>query len=42
MVAASYTAQVRLGQEADVGTDPEGHGRGVDGFLGVAVGGGET
>jgi hypothetical protein len=35
--AASYTAQVRSGQVAGVDTAPEGHGRGVDGFLGVAV-----
>ncbi len=26
--AASYTAQVRSGKEADVGTGPESHGRG--------------
>ncbi len=40
--AASYTARVRSGQEVGVGTDPESHGRGVDGFLGVAVGGDVT
>jgi hypothetical protein len=28
-----------LGQVAGVGTAPEGHGRGVYGFVGVAVGG---
>ncbi len=33
--AASYTAQFRLGQVAGVGTAPEGHGRGVDGFLDI-------
>ncbi len=37
--AASYTARVRSGQIAGVGAGPESHGRGVDGFLGVAVGG---
>ena len=36
--ATSYTARVRSGQEAGVGAGPESHGRGVDGFLGVAVG----
>jgi hypothetical protein len=40
--AASYTARVRSGQEAGVDTDPESHGRGVDGFLGVAMGGDVT
>jgi hypothetical protein len=37
--AASYTARVRSGQIAGVGAGPESHGRGVNGFLGVAVGG---
>ena len=37
--AASYTARVRSGQIAGVGAGPESHGRGVDGFLRVAVGG---
>ncbi len=37
--AASYTARVRSGQIAGVGAGPETHGRGVNGFLGVAVGG---
>jgi hypothetical protein len=36
--AASYTARVRSGQIAGVGAGPESHGRGMDGFLGVAVG----
>jgi hypothetical protein len=40
--ASSYTARVRSGQEVSVGTDPDGHGRGVNGFLGVAVGGDVT
>jgi hypothetical protein len=35
--AASYTARVSSDQVAGVGTAPEGHGRGVDGFSGVAV-----
>ncbi len=35
--AASYTARVRSGQIAGVGASPESHGRGVNGFLGVAV-----
>ncbi len=38
-LAASYTARFRSGQVAGIGTAPEGRGRGVDGFLGVAVGG---
>ena len=37
--ATSYTARVRSGQIAGVGAGPESHGRGVNGFLGVAVGG---
>ena len=37
--AVSYTARVRSGQIAGVGAGPESHGRGVKGFLGVAVGG---
>ncbi len=37
--AASYTARVRPGQIAGVGAGPESHGRRVNGFLGVAVGG---
>ncbi len=37
--AASHTARLRSGQEAGVGAGPESHGRGVDGFVGVAVGG---
>ena len=36
--AASYPARVRSGQVAGVGTAPEVHGRGVYGFLGIAVG----
>jgi hypothetical protein len=36
--AASHTARLRSGQEAGVGAGPESHGRGVDGFVGVAVG----
>jgi len=36
--AASYTARLGSGQEAGVGASPESHGRGVNGFLGVAVG----
>ena len=32
-------ARLRSGQEASVGAGPESHGRGVDGFVGVAVGG---
>jgi hypothetical protein len=40
--AASFIARFRLGQVAGVGTVPEGHGRGVDGFVGVAVGGDVT
>ncbi len=35
--AASYTARVRSGQIDGVGAGPENHGRGVNGFLGVAV-----
>ncbi len=35
--AASYTARLRSGQIAGVGASPESHGRGVDGFVGVAV-----
>ncbi len=37
--APSDTARLRSGQEAGVGTGPESHGRGVNGFLGVAMGG---
>ncbi len=37
--AASHTARLGSGQEAGVGVGPESHGRGVDGFVGVAVGG---
>ncbi len=37
--AASYTARIRSRQEAGAGAGPESHGRGVNGFLGVAVGG---
>ncbi len=39
--AASHTARLRSGQEAGIGAGPEshGHGRGVNGFVGVAVGG---
>ena len=38
--ATSHTARVRSGQiAAGVGAGPESHGRGVNGFLGVAVGG---
>ena len=36
--AASYTARIRSGQEAGVGAGPKSHGRGMNGFLGVAVG----
>ena len=36
--AASYTARVRSGQIAGVGAGPESQGRGVDGFVRVAVG----
>jgi hypothetical protein len=36
--AASYTARLGSGQEAGVGAGPESHGRGVDCFLGIAVG----
>ncbi len=35
--AASYTARVRSGQEAGVGTAPESHGGRVNSFLGVGV-----
>ncbi len=35
--AASYTARVRSGHVVGVGAGPESHGRGVNGFLGVAV-----
>ena len=37
--AVSHTARVGSGQETGVGAGPESHGRGVDSFLGVAVGG---
>ncbi len=37
--AASYTARFGSGQEAGVGAGPKSHGRGVNGFVGVAVGG---
>ena len=37
--AASHTARLGSGQEAGIGAGPKSHGRGVDGFLGVAVGG---
>ena len=37
--AFSHTARLRSGQEAGVGASPESHGRGVNGFVGVAVGG---
>jgi hypothetical protein len=40
--AASYTARVRSGQVAGVGAGPESHGRGVDGFVRVAVEGDVT
>ena len=36
--AASYTARLGSGQETGVGASPESHGRGVYGFLGIAVG----
>ncbi len=38
-LATSYTARFRSGQVAGVGTAPESHGRGVNGFFWVAVGG---
>ncbi len=37
--AASHTARLGSGQEAGVGAGPKNHGRGVYGFVGVAVGG---
>ena len=37
--AASHTARLRSGQVAGIGAGPESHGRGVNGFVGVAVGG---
>ncbi len=36
--AASHTARLRSGQEAGVGSGPESHGRGVNGFVSVGVG----
>ena len=36
--AANYTARLGSGQETGVGASPESHGRGVYGFLGIAVG----
>ncbi len=35
--ATSDAARLGLEQEAGIGTAPEGHGRGVYGFVGVAV-----
>ena len=35
---STHTSRLRSGQEAGVGAGPESHGRGVNGFLGVAVG----
>jgi hypothetical protein len=37
--AASHAARLRSGQEAGVGSRSESHGRRVDGFLRVSVGG---
>ncbi len=37
--AASHTARLRSGQVAGIGAGPESHGRGVNGFVGGAVGG---
>ena len=37
--AANYTARLGSGQEAGIGAGPKSHGRGVYGFVGVAVGG---
>ncbi len=36
---SSYIARFKSWQVAGVGTAPEGHGRGVYGFVGIAVGG---
>ena len=37
--SASHTARLRSGQVTGIGAGPESLGRGVNGFVGVAVGG---